>query len=66
MRQLLGRPFRPSLARRIVFALLAAFLLVFTVLAAKEYWAVATDDLPVVDRTLKNLTDSFAKSFEGI
>jgi len=59
-------PFRPSLARRIVVGLIAAFLLVFAALAAKEYWEAATDSLPVVDRALKNLTDGFAGAFEDI
>lgn len=66
MRQLFRLAFRPSLARRVVLALLAAFVLVFTVLAAREYWAIATDELSVVDRALKNLGDGFAKSFDDI
>jgi two-component system sensor histidine kinase QseC len=66
MRQLFRLAFRPSLARRVVLALIAAFGLVFAVLAAREYWAPATDELSVVDRALKNVGDGFANAFDGI
>lgn len=66
MIQLPVNPFRPSLARRIVAALLTAFMLVFAALAAKDYREIVTDDLPVVDRAMKTLADGFAESFEGI
>ncbi|MCZ8116428.1 ATP-binding protein [Silanimonas sp.] len=66
MKRLPVQLFGPSLARRIVVALLAAFLLVFAALAAKGYWAVAVDELSVTDRAIKTLADGFADSFAGI
>lgn len=66
MSALRGVLFGPSLTRRIVVALLAAFLLVFAALAARWYWTLAFDELSVTDRAIKTMGDGFAESFGGI
>ncbi|MEI8326547.1 MAG: ATP-binding protein [Betaproteobacteria bacterium] len=57
---------RPSLARRLLFALLGAFVLVWLVLTAQDYWEFQSTGKPDIKQDLGRLANSLAASLGNV